>query len=328
MKLKRNKIFIIAEAGVNHNGNFQKAIKMVDAAKFAGADAIKFQTVDTELVHNKKYTNKKFFNFSKSLSFTINEYKKIKNYCDKKKIEFMSTPFDKKSVEILYQIGLKRFKVSSANINNYPLLEKIKKFKKEIILSTGMATEKNIQDSLNFVGRDMVTLLHCVSLYPTPNNKVNLNRITSLKKKFKLPTGFSDHSQGIGAPISSVSLGISMLEKHFKLNENDFCPDSELSITPEKFKIMVESINEAAVSFGSGDIIPGKEERKRKINKIPGVYFSKSKNCGEILKPDDIILQSPTTKFNYNTIKKFFKKKLQQNVIKGDPVLIHFFKKK
>ena len=142
------------------------------------------------MVHNKKYTNKKFFNFSKSLSFTINEYKKIKNYCDKKKIEFMSTPFDKKSVELLYQIGLKRFKVSSANINNYPLLEKIKKLKKEIILFTGMATEKNILDSLNFVGREMVTLLHCVSLYPTPNNKVNLNRITSLKKNLNYQLDF------------------------------------------------------------------------------------------------------------------------------------------
>ena len=320
MKLSKNKIFIIAEAGVNHNGSIRKALKMVEVAKNSGADAIKFQTFIPNISHNKFYIEKKFLKESKKLSFSESQFKKIKKYCDKKKIEFMSTPFDIQSVNMLKKIGVRRFKISSANIKNIPLLKEISSLKKKIILSTGMATEKDISTALKILRKNKVTLLHCVSIYPTKNHLINLSRIKSLKKKFKLPVGFSDHTVGIGAAISSVNFGVSVLEKHFKLNNFEDCPDFLLSVTPENLKVMIDSVREAEVACGDGKILPGKEELKRKKRKILGVYYRISKKSGSRLLPEDIILQNPPTKHNFDQVKRFFNKKFIKNVKKGRPL--------
>ena len=185
-----------------------------------------------------------------------------------------------------------------------------------------MATEIDISKALKILGKKRTTLLHCVSIYPTQNNLINLNRIRSLQRKFKLRVGFSDHSTGIGAAIASTNLGITIIEKHFKLNELDNCPDFSLSIVPEKLKLMIDSIREAEISFGNGKIFPGKKELQRKKKKILGVYYQISKKSGSPLLSKDIILQNPSTKYQFEEVKKFFKKKLSRNVSKGAPVLL------
>ncbi len=264
----KKKTIIIAEAGVNHDGNFDKAIKLVDAAKFAGANIIKFQTFKTENLAIKnikkpEYIKKNIdlkkntqFEILKKLELSNSNLKKIINYCKKIKIEFMSSPFDLESVKLLHKFGIKRFKIPSGEINNIPYLEEIGKLNKEIIISTGMSDLLEIKRALNILikfgtKKSKITVLHCTTDYPTRFKDVNLNAMNEIKRKLSVNVGYSDHTIDITVPIAAVTLGALVIEKHITLNNNSKGPDHKASLNKYDFKKMVDSIKNLEISLGS-----------------------------------------------------------------------------
>lgn len=275
--------FIIAEAGVNHNGNLKIAKKLIGEAKNSGADAIKFQTYlsdDLVLKNTKKVNyqklndkNKSMFKMLKKYQFSFNNFKYLKNYCKKKKIVFMSSAFDEKSILFLKSINLKYYKVPSGEINNIPTLKIISKINKKTLISTGMAKMSEIEEVFEIVkkyglSKDNLIFMHCNSSYPTSIDDANLNVIKTLKKKFNVKVGYSDHTEGVLAPIIAVSLGAEFIEKHFTLNRSSKGPDHFFSLTPKYFKAMVKKIRETETLLGkSKKIITKNEQQNRKLSR-------------------------------------------------------------
>ncbi len=268
-----NKVFIIAEAGVNHNGSFDSALKLVDKAKESGADCVKFQTFEkAENViskHAKKADyqkettgqNENQLDMVKKLRLSFDEFKKIKQYCDKKEIMFLSTPFDIESIEFLAPL-VPVFKIPSGEITNLPYLRKINSYKKDVILSTGMANLEEIKEALNLLKDCKVTLLQCSTEYPCPYEEVNMNAMIKMREYFNLPVGYSDHTQGIAIPIMAAAMGAKIIEKHFTLDKNMEGPDHKASLEPDELKKMVQSIRQVEKAFGSGIKEPQKSEKK------------------------------------------------------------------
>ena len=233
---KLEKPYIIAEAGINHNGKLQTAYNLVDVAKKNGANAIKFQTYDTKKrVGN---INKKIFEILKKCELTFDDFKKINIYCKKKKITFFSTPFDEESVDFLEHIKVPFYKIASFDISNYQLIKKIIKTGKPTIASTGMASFDEIKKIYKmFSSKDInLSILHCVSSYPNYDKSSYLSNISFMKEKFKCPIGISDHTNDIKIPIYGVLLGAKIIEKHIKINHQHKCVDSKVSITGEQLK--------------------------------------------------------------------------------------------
>ena len=266
MMLGDDKVFIIAEAGVNHNGDKNIAYKLIDAAKDAGADAIKFQTFKAEKLvsgntemakYQKENTkgDKTQFDMLKDLELDYNDFLELKEYCDRIGILFLSSPFDEESVNFLENL-VAYYKVPSGEIVNYPYLRLIASKSKPIILSTGMAKLSEVEKALEVIyevnRKAEIYLLHCTTNYPTPYEEVNLKAMITLKEAFKLPVGYSDHTDGIEIPVAAVSLGACIIEKHFTLDRNMIGPDHKASLEPEKFKTMVKAIRNVEKSLGDG----------------------------------------------------------------------------
>ncbi len=267
------KVFIIAEAGVNHNGSLDLAKKLVDKALEAGVDCIKFQTFKSENLvsmsaqmaeYQKENLGKdeSQYKMLKELEISFEEFKELKKYCEEKNIMFLSTPFDLESCDFLNDLDMKIFKIPSGEITNLPYLRKINSFGKKVILSTGMANLNEIQDALNVLKDCDVSLLHCTTEYPCPYDNVNLNAIDTLKKEFKLEVGYSDHTQGIEVPIAAVAKGATIIEKHFTLDRNMEGPDHKASLEPNELKQMVTSIRNIEKAFGNGTKEPQECEKK------------------------------------------------------------------
>jgi N,N'-diacetyllegionaminate synthase len=230
--------FIIAEAGINHSGNIKTALKLVDVAKKNGASAVKFQTYITEKRIKKKY--KTIFNILKKCELKFDEFKIISDYCKHKKIIFFSTPFDKESVNFLDSINVKLFKIASFDIGNYDLINEVLKTKKPTIISTGMATLKEI-DKVHKIYKNKkvdLALLHCVSSYPNKDASSYLSNINFLKNRFKCEIGISDHTNDIKIPIYGNLLGANLIEKHLKIDNNHQCVDAPVSITGKQLSIL------------------------------------------------------------------------------------------
>jgi len=261
-------VTIIAEAGQNHNGQLKMAYKLIDAAKKSGADFVKFQTSIPKL-HVSKFAKKADYQIKNSkkkesqlkmlqkLSLTYQDFKKIKKYCRKRKIEFLSTPFDLKSIKFLKGLNMKYFKIPSGEITNLPYLIKIAKLKKKVILSTGMANLKEIKDALNILTshgtkKKNITILQCNTEYPTPLRDANIRAMLSIKKKFKVNIGYSDHTEGIESSLAAAALGARILEKHITLNKKLPGPDHKASANPKDFKKMVEGVRKITVALGDG----------------------------------------------------------------------------
>ena len=259
--------FIIAEAGINHNGKVKTALKLVDVAKKNGANAIKFQTYITEKRIKKKYT--KIFDILKKCELKFDDFKIINDYCKYKKINFFSTPFDTESVNFLNNLNVKLFKVASFDIGNFELINEIIKTKKPTIVSTGMASLKEI-DKVHKIFRKKkidLALLHCVSSYPNKDKSSYLSNINFLKNRFKCEIGISDHTNDIKIPIYGNLLGANIIEKHLKINDDHICVDASVSITGKqlhKLKLEMDNIKKIlnVVSFGIR-----KEEKGAKIFK-------------------------------------------------------------
>ena len=269
-------MYIIAEAGVNHNGNFEQAKKMVDAAKAAGADCIKFQTFVAEALVTKKANkavyqkvntdqNENQLEMLKNLELTFDEFSNLNQYCAEKKIDFMSTAFDFKSIYFLEKIGMKKWKIPSGEITNLPYLIKIAQTQKPVILSTGMCTLNEVEEAIGVLrkyGTKEITVLQCTSDYPTRFEDANLRAMITMKNKFKLPVGYSDHTMGIEISLAAVAMGATMIEKHFTLNRSMKGPDHQASLEPLELKRMIMEIKNIEKSLGDGIKVPSESEKK------------------------------------------------------------------
>jgi N,N'-diacetyllegionaminate synthase len=258
--------FVIAEAGVAHNGRLDFALELVDAAAAAGADAVKFQTFRTQQVisrhapkaeYQKRTTGAKEsqFDMVKALELSAADHKKIVQRCRERRLMFLSTPFDEESVDLLSRLGVPAFKIASGDISNWPLLHAIASHGKPVILSTGMSWLGEVEAALEVLrkaGCQQVALLHCTSSYPAAPASVNLRAMATLAVAFQLPVGFSDHTLGIEIPLAAVALGASILEKHFTLDKSLPGPDHRMSLDPQELKALVACVRNVEASLGEG----------------------------------------------------------------------------
>lgn len=295
---------IIAEAGVNHNGDISIAKELVDVAVKAQADAIKFQTYKTEEIvtrygekaqHQQRAKEKTQYEMLKHLELSYDDFYELKQYCDTKHIEFLSTPYDSESVAFLKPL-VQRFKVPSADIVNKPLLSAVAQSKKQILLSTGMATDKEIQQAVTFLhnqGCKDLVLFHCTSSYPSPYDEVNLAVLSTLKQRFGAPVGYSDHTPGFVIPIMAVSLGATMIEKHFTLNRDMEGPDHFASLEPDELRQMVTAIRQVEQAFGSPGKQITKSEEKNRYYLRRSIHAIRDINKDQLIQESDIGLLRP-----------------------------------
>ena len=270
--------FIIAEAGVNHNGDVRLAKKLIDVSKDAGADAVKFQAFKTEKVVTKYAGKAKYqkeitalsesqYNMIRKLELKDEEFKELFNYAEKNNIIFLSSAFDKDSVDLLDDLGVPAFKVASGEITDFPLLKYIAEKKKPIVLSTGMSTLDEIEDALEVIrekGVEDVVLLHCVTSYPAKIDDAKLRVMGTLRHRFNLPVGFSDHTLGITIPIAAAALGAVLIEKHFTLDRSLPGPDHKASLEPDQLKDMIKAIRDVEKALGDGIKKPTEDEERIK----------------------------------------------------------------
>jgi N-acetylneuraminate synthase/N,N'-diacetyllegionaminate synthase len=258
--------FIIAEAGINHNGNIELAKKLIQEAVNAGADAVKFQMFKTEEFCSK---NTEYFDLFKALEFSEGEWIEIAEFAKDIGIIFTASVFGEESADLLDKVGSPVYKVASGDLTHLPLLNYVARKNKPIILSTGMSTIGEIEEAICEIyktGNQQVVLLHCVSNYPTKYEETNLRVIQTLKDAFKVPVGFSDHTVGTIIPATAVAMGANIIEKHFTLDKNMRGPDHKLSLEPHEFKEMVENIRAVECSLGDEIKKPTKdEENVRKL---------------------------------------------------------------
>ncbi|KJS19604.1 MAG: hypothetical protein VR72_17985 [Clostridiaceae bacterium BRH_c20a] len=269
-------VYIIAEAGVNHNGSIDIAKKMVDEAKEAGVDCIKFQTFVSKNIVSKNtnkaeyqkqqtYVNESQLDMLKKLELSFDEFVQLNEYCRKKEIEFLSTAFDFDSIDFLDSLNMKRWKIPSGEITNLPLLIKIARFGKPVILSTGMSTMEDIRAAVKALtenGSGDITVLHCTTEYPTPYEDVNLRAMNTIQDEFNLSIGYSDHTKGIEISIAAVAKGATVIEKHFTLDRNMEGPDHKASLDPGELKAMVIAIRNVEIAIGSSEKKPAESEKK------------------------------------------------------------------
>lgn len=299
--------FIIAEAGDNHNGSFDLALKLVDKAVEAGADCVKFQTFVTENVISKFAEKAEYqkentgaeesqFDMVKKLELSFEQFRKIQKYCQQKGIMFLSTPFDLDSIDFLQEIGIPFWKIPSGEITNLPYLEKIAHTGKDIIMSTGMCTMQEIEEGLRILrknGAGKITLLHCNTEYPTPYNDVNLRAMQTLRDRFQVPVGYSDHTKGIEVPIAAVACGASVIEKHFTLDHNMEGPDHKASLEPEELNKMVKAIRNIELAMGSKDKFPTESEKKNIEIARKSIVAKRDIKKGEVLSEDNLYIKRP-----------------------------------
>jgi len=307
--LKLNKVFIIAEAGVNHNGSIELAKKMIDAAKESCVDAVKFQTFKAERVVSKKAEKAQYqkdatnesesqFEMLRKLELDVKAHKELIAYCEKKSIMFLSTPFDHDSIDLLHDLGLEIFKIPSGEITNLPYLRHIGSLGKKVVLSTGMSNLKEVGDALNILinagtSKDNITVLHANTMYPTPIEDVNLNAMSTIQKEFGVSIGYSDHTLGIEVDIAAVAMGASVIEKHFTLNKKMDGPDHKASLEPNELKSMVLAIRNIEKALGSFEKKPSPSESINIDIARKSIVSKQDIKKGEALSEENITTKRP-----------------------------------
>lgn len=305
------KVFIIAEAGVNHNGSLTLAKKLIDVAVTAGADAVKFQTFKAEKLvsksaqkaeYQKETTNKNESQFEmlKKLELDINAHKELISYCSSKNIMFLSTPFDNESIDLLNELKLRIFKIPSGEITNLPYLRHIGSLNKNVILSTGMSNIGEIENALNILidagtKKKNITVLHANTMYPTPMEDVNLKAMLTIGNTFDIKFGYSDHTLGIEVDIAAVALGASCIEKHFTLDNNMDGPDHKASLEPDELKKMVESIRNIEIALGNGIKKASSSETPNILIARKSIVANDDIKKGEILSETNLVVKRPGT---------------------------------
>lgn len=333
--------FLIAEAGINHNGSLSKALKMIEAAKLAKVDAIKFQTYKAEeFISNKKIKHTYFsngrkisesmFEMFKRYEFTEKNWIKIKKKCVKENIIFLSTPSNVSDLKLLLKLDISAIKVGSDDFNNIPLLQEFRKTKLPLILSCGMSDSKEIQFTLKKIGGlngYPIILLLCVSQYPTPPQDVHLDRLRILRKKYpSLILGFSDHTIGSVASSTAVAYGARCFEKHFTLNRRDKGPDHWFSEDTESLKKWVQSIRTSYLMIGNSSLIPTKNEKKLKIIARKSIVAFKDINKGETLSIQNICVKRPGNGLEPKMIEKIIGKKAKKFIAKNKQLKLKYLK--
>lgn len=306
-----SQVIIIAEAGVNHNGDIQLAKKLIDVAVDAGVDYVKFQTFNADNLVTKnakkaEYQHKNMqeeddsqYAMLKKLELSHADHLELISYCNEKKIQFFSTAFDVEGVEYLNSLGFKLFKIPSGEITNYPYLRAIAKCGKPVILSTGMCTEKEINDALDVLLKyglymNDISILHCNTEYPTPMKDVNLKAMLRIKETFGTTVGYSDHTLGIEVPIAAVALGAAIIEKHFTLDRSLPGPDHAASLEPNELKNMVEAIRNIELALsGDGRKIPSDSEYKNIAIARKSIHVRKDLQQGHVITEEDLIALRP-----------------------------------
>lgn len=333
--MDKYKTYIIAEAGVNHNGSIEMAKALIDKAASAGADAVKFQTFKAEKVisqyaekaaYQKKTTGteESQLEMVKKLELDEAAHYELKDYCEKRNIKFLSTPFDLESVDLLVnKMNVPILKIPSGEITNGPLLLKIARTGLPVILSTGMASLGEVEQALSVLAFgysnmqdspaipkfqdayysregqqaliEKVTLLHCTTEYPTPYHDVNLRAMDTLEKAFGLPVGLSDHTEGIAVPIAAVARGAKVIEKHFTLDKNLLGPDHKASLEPYELEALVKSIRQIEQALGSSLKSPAQSEMKNKAIARKSLVASRNIQRGEIFTSENLTTKRPAT---------------------------------
>ncbi|MGG3563600.1 N-acetylneuraminate synthase [Neobacillus rhizosphaerae] len=326
-------VYIIAEAGVNHNGSLDLAYALVDAAVVSGASAVKFQTFKADNLVTKQAKQAQYqvqnlgeetsqYAMLKKLELSFEEFAKLKSYCNEKKIEFLSTPFDLESVDFLVEkMGMEIVKIPSGELTNSPFIHYIATKRKRMILSTGMATLEDIHEALSFISfglafpneevsinsvqafyntveakkwlKDYVTVLQCTTEYPTPFEDVNLNTIHRLREELNIDIGFSDHSEGIYIPVSAVACGATVIEKHFTISRLLPGPDHKASLEPDELSEMVKAIRIVEKSLGNGFKEPTIKEQGNKMAARKSIIAAKAIESGEIFTVKNLAIKRP-----------------------------------
>ena len=303
------RVFIIAEAGVNHNGSLSLAKQLIDAAVDAGTDAVKFQTFRAENLvainarkaeYQKETTgaSESQFDMIKKLELSAANYKELMDYCQEKDVVFLSSPFDHESIDVLNRIGLQIFKIPSGEITNLPYLRYIGSLHKQIILSTGMSNLQEIESALNILIdagtlKDDITVLHANTMYPTPMEDVNLNAMQTIRNTFSISVGYSDHTLGIEVDIAAVAMGASMIEKHFTLDKDMNGPDHKASLEPKELKAMVLAIRNIEKALGNNKKRASPSENVNIDIVRKSIVASKCIKKGELLTEKNITTKRP-----------------------------------
>lgn len=304
-----NKVIVIAEAGVNHNGDLELAKELVRQAAVAGADYVKFQTYITEHLvtlnapkAEYQYKNDNIvqsqYEMLKKLELSFDDTLELKKFADTARIGFLSTGFDLESIGFLKTLNIPFFKIPSGEITNYTYLKQIASFKMPIIMSTGMATMKEIEEAFyllieNGMNRNDITILHCSTEYPTSFENVNLLAMRTIQQKFKTKVGYSDHTVGIEIPIAAVSIGAQVIEKHFTLNKKMQGPDHAASIEPDELKQMIKAIRNIEKALGDGFKVPSAIEEKNKIAARKSIVVKKTIKKGDVFSDNNLEIKRP-----------------------------------
>lgn len=334
----KNTIFI-AEIGLNHNGSFAQAYEMVMRAAEAGADAVKFQTFNPELMNSPytkaliekgdtSFTDRGVIDFLSKFTLEKDEYLKLKERATASGVEFFSAPFDAESVDLLEYTGVKLYKLASSEVTNIPLLKRVAHTRKPVIMSTGMSSEDEIAAAVQTLkdnGCPEICLLHCVSLYPARPDEANLLRIVNLRERFGLHTGLSDHSTGHKTVAAAAILGARVFEKHFKLGDDHQCPDAEVSLTPEAFKKMTVKVNEAVSMLGSGEIPYGQREAGTALAARRSLFAAADIKKGSIIDEKSLVALRPGTGISASMFYRVAGKKALRDIQSGALLTVEDF---
>ena len=331
MKIKKNKPYIIAEIGINHEGKFNLAKKLIINASKANVNAVKFQIFDPitlagegikKTIHqNKKMKkNEKLFNMWNRMTFSLKQWIDLKKLAKKKSLDFICSVFDKNSLEKAKIIGVDGYKIASSDLTDFKLFHFLKKIDKPILLSTGMGSLSEIKAAVKKIDKKNLYILHCVSLYPCPLNRANLRRILSLKKNFKNTIGYSDHCIGIDSCISAISLGARIIEKHFTLNKKLKGCDHLLSADYEDLKKICEFAKESEGIIGDGNIEPSKEEKKMRKLFRKSIFANRDISINEKLTLENLDTRRPEKFLPSSKINSILKKKTKIRIFKNQGI--------
>jgi N,N'-diacetyllegionaminate synthase len=306
-----NRTLIIAEAGVNHNGDINLAMQLIDAAAEAGADIVKFQTFNadrqvTRIAEKAEYQKRETgsaesqYEMLRRLELTESMHHQLISHCAERKIEFLSTGFDIESISFLAGLNQEYFKIPSGEITNLPYLRHIGFLNKSVILSTGMATLGEVEQAINVLeeagtSRDQITILHCTTEYPTPMNEVNLKAMLTLQKAFHVAVGYSDHTKGIEISVAAVAMGAAVIEKHFTLDRNLPGPDHRASLEPYELRQMISAIRNIENAMGDGIKRPTASEKKNKLVARKSIVASRPISKGESFTAENLTVKRPET---------------------------------
>ncbi|HNX59167.1 MAG TPA: N-acetylneuraminate synthase family protein [Spirochaetota bacterium] len=320
-------VFLISEIGLNHNGDFATAERMIRLSASAGADAVKFQTYNPDKMYSiyckslletgrEDSPDKSIIDFFAKFCFSMNDLMRLKKIADESSIEFFSAPFDVESVDILEKINVSMYKVASSEVTHDRLLRKIASTGKSVIMSTGFSGENEIDQAVDMFDASKLSLLHCVSLYPLDKKDAHLSRIIALNERYGRKTGFSDHSPDTILAEYAVVAGATIIEKHFTISRDFECPDGNVSITPEQMAHLRKSIDDIYQIMGEKELIYGSDEEKVAKSARRSLFASRDIREGEIISEEDIIEKRPGTGIPANKWTMVIGKKALRNISK------------